>query len=438
MQDAKRIAVCRGAFLVLCVLPTLLTLAFIGFHRWSVRSPAAKAEWERELSQRLGVAVAIKGLSYPQPLVAELAGVKISDAETGVLLAECRRAEILHAGKKWNVTLIEPSAERNELGRLLQRLHDRVLIGDAPSLRLAATHMTLRHDDAAQSLHDVTAEIGASQTGPTVSLHFRNSPSAAARCELAIRRNRQITPPATQIEWNFADPVPARLASGLLVELSDLGPRATLLCSGNLIWQDRKLSGELFAKVDGIDLSRVVSEQFPHRLNGQGTLTLDRAVLKEGRLEGMRGTLVSEGGRISRSLITAAAEHLLLRAELPRDDGSITYERLAIGFAMTGEHLTLSGARGDDVVLAAPDGESLLTVPANHDVSALALVRMLVPDSQVQVPATKQTASLLRWLPIPSIDPPASTARSSHVPTRLGPATAAERNGSVIRERGRR
>lgn len=434
MPDRKRIAVCRGAFLALCVLPTLLTIGFIAFYRLSIRSPAAKAEWERELSQRLGLAVSIDGLSYPQPSVAELAGVKISDAETGVLLAECRLAEILDAGEKWDVTLIEPSAERNELARLLQRLHDRVLIGDAPSLRLAATHMTLRHDDAVQSLHDVTTEIEPSQTGPTVSLHFRHSQSAVAKCELAIRRNRQITPPATQIEWDFADPVPAKLASGLLAELSDLGPRATLLGSGNLTWQDRKLSGELYAKVDGIDLSRVVSEQFPHRLNGQATLTLERAVLKDGRLDGLRGTLVSEGGRISHSLVAAAAEHLLLRAELPREDGSITYDRLAIGFTVTGEHLRLMGVRGDDTVLAAPDGESLLTVPANHDVSALALVRMLVPDSQVQVPATRQTASLLRWLPIPSIDRPASAARSSHIPTRLVPASPAEGDGDVIRE----
>jgi hypothetical protein len=410
-------------------------VAFIGFHWWSIRSPAAKAEWERELSQRLGLAVAIEGLSYPQPSVAELAGVKISDAETGLLLAECRRAEIVHAGGKWNVTLIEPSAERDELSRRLHRLYDRLFLADFSSLRLAATQLTLRHDGAAHSLHDFATEVDASPTGPTARLRFALAPADAA-CEITLRRNRQIAPPATQIEWKCPAPLPAELAGGLLGDSIDLGPQATLSGSGNFIWSEKQLRGELSGEIAGIDLARVVSEKFPHSLTGQATLTLKRAMFENGRLTSARGTLVVEGGRISRSLLTAAEEHLELRAELPPEEiDSVAYQRLALGFELTGEQLRLTGIVGDAGVLMTQAAGALLSVPENHQAPAVALVRMLVPDSQVQVPATKQTAALLRWLPIPSIDPPASKARSSHVPTRLGPAAPAERNGNVIRER---
>ena len=80
MHDKARIAVCGWGFLLLCVVPTVLTCGFIAFHWLSIKSPAAKAEWERELAQRLGVA--IDGLSYPRPGLAELSGVRLADPET--------------------------------------------------------------------------------------------------------------------------------------------------------------------------------------------------------------------------------------------------------------------------------------------------------------------------------------------------------------------
>jgi hypothetical protein len=46
---------------------------------------------------------------------------------------------------------------------------------------------------------------------------------------------------------------------------------------------------------------------------------------------------------------------------------------------------------------------------------------MLLPASEFQVPASRQTAPLVNWLPVPDLDPPAIKA-AAHTPIRLAPA----------------
>jgi hypothetical protein len=56
-------------------------------------------------------------------------------------------------------------------------------------------------------------------------------------------------------------------------------------------------------------------------------------------------------------------------------------------------------------------------------VPAINLARMLVPDSQLQVPATRQTAALIGLLPVPDLVPDAAeAAATAHIPTRLAPS----------------
>jgi hypothetical protein len=438
MHDRARIAVCRGAFLVLCVVPTLLTACYIAFHWLSVRSPAAKAEWERELSQRLGVAVAIDNLSYPQPALAELSSVKLADRETKLLLAQCRRVEIERLPEAWQVTLVEPAIARGALPALVRRFHERAFaaaVKQAPPIRISATQLILEGDNEAQGLAQLAALWEATSAGPALTLHFALPADEQSPIEVRITRNQQLTPPATQIEWNCPAPLPVSLAAGFAPDLAGLGQQATVSGSGGLLWESGSVRGKLTGEIRGIDLSRLIGERFPHLLTGQANLKLDEAALDGGRLTSVRGTLVTSGGRISRSLVAAAAEHLALDAEMPpEEEESARYRKLALRFELTDQALHLAGIDDSQPALVTTDAGPLLSAPQEHQVPAVALVRMLVPDSQVQVPATKQTAALLRIIPLPAVELSELARKSSHTPTRLGPASPADRSANPIRE----
>ncbi|MEX2025724.1 MAG: hypothetical protein WEH44_00460, partial [Pirellulaceae bacterium] len=444
MHDRTRIAVCRWGFLALCVVPTLLTCGYIAIHWLTLRSPAAKAEWERELSQRLGVTVTIESLSYPQPSVAELTSVKLADAETGQLLAECRGVEIVPQAEQWEVTLLEPTIRRETLPELVQRLHDRLLTsGAAPLARLhiAAAQLTIQDEAAALSLVNLSSDLQMTADGQEWSARLA-LPQQREFINFRVSRNRQVSPPATQIEWSCPARVPAHWLSGFLGDVSSLGSDATFASSGRLTFARSGVSGERSGELSGIDLTSAISQRFPHLLTGSATLTLKRATLDGGRLSQARGTLlVAGGGRIGRSLLEAAQNHLQLTADLPADDtDSIHYERLALGFDLTTDRLRLIGNADEHQpgILLMNNTGPLLSAASDHETPAVALARTLLPDSQVQVPAARQTAALLKVLPLHSAESPLTAGRTTHTPTRLAPASPASRSTNPIRERSLR
>ncbi|HUE70762.1 MAG TPA: hypothetical protein VMP01_07710 [Pirellulaceae bacterium] len=443
MHDRTRIAVCRWGFLALCVVPTLLTCWFIAFHWLSIKSPAVKAEWERELSQRLGVTVTIESLSYPQPSVAELTSVKLTDAETGKLLAECRGVEIVPQAEQWEVTLLEPAIRRETLPELVQRLHDRLLAsaGPMPRLHIAAAQLTIQDDAAALCLLNLSSDLQMTADGREWSARLA-LPQQPEFIDLRVTRNRQVSPPATEVAWSCPARVPAHWLSGFLGDTRSLGSDATFAGNGRLTVARSGVSGQCSGGLAGIDLTTAVSQRFPHLLSGSAMLTLERAIIDSGRLSQARGTLVvAGGGRIGRSLLEAAQNHLQLTANFPADDtDSIHYERLALGFDLTGDRLHLIGNADEHQpgILLTNDTGPLLSAASDHETPAVALARTLLPDSQVQVPAAMQTAALLKVLPLHSADSPLTAGRTTHTPTRLVPASPASHSTNPIRERSLR
>ena len=352
--------------------------------------------------------------------------------------------EIERRNDAWQVTLVEPSIVRGALPTLVRRLHERAIAAaaqQAPPIRLAATQWILQGESESQSLSNLTANWESTTASSALTLRFALPADEQTPMELRVTRNRQVTPPVTQIEWDCPVPLPGSLAAEFLPELAELGNQATISGSGRLLWEPDNLRGQLAGEVRGIDLSRLIGERFPHLLTGQAQLKLDEATLDGGRLMSARGTLATSGsGRIGRSLLVAAQEHLALVAELPADDQeSIAYRELALHFELRDQGLHLAGIDDSQASLITTDaGPLLAAAPEGHQVPAIALVRTLVPNSRVQVPATKQTAALLRMLPLPAVEQSDLARGSSHTPTRLGPASPADRSANPIRERSLR
>jgi hypothetical protein len=101
---------------------------------------------------------------------------------------------------------------------------------------------------------------------------------------------------------------------------------------------------------------------------------------------------------------------------------TLSYGQLAFGFQIDAAGLQLSGLcddRQEGVVLVGTSGSLLLDSRAEL-IPSIALARALVPQSELQVPATSATETLLRALPLPSPTLPSSgTARRPWSPVEL-------------------
>ena len=444
MKRLSRKTWCRGAFLACCAAPTLLVAIWIVSRVFLDDRTARKEDWERELSSRLGMSFRIGEVTYRQFGLAVLKQVELSDAETGELIARVAAIEVTQAADGYGIEAVAPEIEAAQLGRLAQILHERLLCQGGAGIgrcEISASELTLNDKTASRTLVDLQAALEPAEAGPrlTASFHWPEAVDSEHTIAWSLIRNLDLSPPATSISVNTGQArLPCNLAGLIWPPLERLGPDAEF--SGEVSWLlSRHGSAELRGTFSDVDLDALVSEQFPQILSGNAMVRIETASIDDGRLVSAAGTVeVRTGGRISRSLLVAAAEHLQLQNEAGSSGSEVlSYRRLACGFRMDGSKLQLSGSAdsGSPGVLMVKATGAMLSAPSNHSASAANLARVLLPDSGVHVPLASQTSGLVQLLPVPAAVPAAKdlqTARGSHIPTRLAPGGAST---SVIRER---
>jgi hypothetical protein len=470
MSSARRILFCRLSFVLLAIVPTLGTCgwlvsqsaAFVG--ETGNQPPDSKA-LARELSRRLGLTVEFDAAEFttaeiPDSKVHEagadrglrLIGIRLSDPETGELLATAQSADAVSEQSGWQIALSQAQANAQHIGRLVATLHERLLCGsadDVQSGRLQARELIILGGDESLTLVDFVAEYSLTASGPQLVVEFRpagaNSNSLPAR--LAASRNRDVSPPATLVEIDTAGhPLPVSLCAPFAGEPLAAWGGVTFRGTAKFVPAgrgERGPGGTLAGTFSGLELDRLVSERFPHQLSGRADLVIEQGTLAAGRLQMLRGRLLAGRGGISPSFIAAAREHLGLSTPLGEAalaaERLLPFSRLAISFQLDGQSLELAGQAGrpNENILVVDTQGALLSAPRSHRTAAVNLLRTLVPASEVQVPATQQTSSLVGLFPAPDLVAPRTASKPAlrHTPTRLrtsGPADAAP----VLRQPG--
>lgn len=418
MHDRTRRHLCQSAFVALCILPALVILFWSAWRGGKGYQRACAAE----LSHSLGLHVACSGLSYPRPGIALYQGVELSDPETAAPLARMR---FLEGGGSATSAWVASQAELDALQlRAIWQLIDRRLreISDSGSTtRLSASEATLHWPTGSQTLTELHAQL--SLPGPTggpriAAISFRVAGMDMPEpVRIRITREREAGggdhaasggAMKTTLELDTAGAaLSCAMLSAPLGIANHLGPQATFRGS---LWATETSDGwdgELSGQFSNIDLQSLVTEQFPHRLSGTADLTVRTARFRRGRLEAAEGTFAAGPGGVSQSLVSAAIEHLHLApgpANKHADDMFRQYEQLSLAFVVNSAGLTLhgqcSGAPG--VVMRMGDG-TVLAESAGPSGPLVALVRTLVPQSEVQVPATRESDWLIQRLPIPQV-----------------------------------
>ena len=469
LHDNTRRRICRAVFLLLCVVPTAGVSAWCARRHLPGVAAAEAKRLERELGLDVSLAglrylrpgrVLYEGLELRDPETGrpllrcralEADWQRSTDRE-----GRPRASLVLIASQpEIEATAADPEMGARQVGAPLGELLDRMLRcptilrmvpgGSQTDVRLAAGQLTLRAAGGSQTFSGLQGSIESFAGGTQAEASFRLAGIDTPQpIRIRIVRNRQITPPATGFELDTGGgAVPCGLLAIGLPLLERLGPRSRLR---GYIWANQtgdgrraptghrsagvvaeaKLwsrwsadwEGEFAGQVSDVDLDELVTGHFPHKLGGTAQVTIQSARFRRQRLEEATGTLVAGPGVISRSLIDAAVEQLgLVRGVEPQTPGELVpYEQLAAGFLIDARGLQLqggcspSGHRSEGLVagaiLADRQGR-LLGEPVVQPQPVVALVRTLVPASQHQVPATRQTDWLIGHLPVPQVVPPA-------------------------------
>lgn len=433
MHDRTRRYLCRLGFLLFCIAPTLLTCGWIGVSRSPGFRAAEKARLESLLTERIGLRASIQQISHPTRGVMLLDGFSLFDRETGAKVAWSRQLEVGRRGEELVVVAAQPEVASDQMWRLWEMLQTRVLRGQVdPHLpaTLAAGEVTIHRADTgtAATWTDVHCRLTHAPEGPQATLQFRDvALQMAEPAMLRVTRNRTLSPPATRWELDTkSTPLLCSILADYVTTLASLGPAATFQGTAAATRTDAGWEGEIHGEFAKIDLDRVVTEHFPHKLSGEARLDFRRAKFRGGRIVDAAGSLRADGGVVSASLIEQAGMSLGLTAGSRfhlSDQPLWRYQQLAFDFTVGDHGLQLHGrcqTDGDGIVLADIGGPLLSSQQADA-MPVVALVRALSPDSAVLVPATLETDTLLHALPIPATTSPAASQAKRRIfsPLRL-------------------
>jgi hypothetical protein len=298
-------------------------------------------------------------------------------------------------------------------------------------MRLAAGELTLRWASGVQTFTEAEVDLGSPGKARSLwaTFHLANSPLAMP-LKLQAERTVESQTCGVNIKLDTGDaPLPCSLICAVLNRDNRLGPQSTLRGKLQVSEMPDGWQAEFAGRLEQIDLNAAITDQFPHQLSGSATLDVKHALIHAGRLEQFEGTLQAGPGIVSSSLVAAAAEMLGMRREfaqnyqMPAADGRIPYEMLAVDLRLENGGLIVNGRCGGKTgVVLRGKGSAILSESTAGPAPIVALVKMLVPDSRLQVPATRQTDWLLNMLPIPDVVPHDSQALPQariHSPTAI-------------------
>lgn len=436
MHNRTRRLLCRIGFLTLCVVPTLLVAGLICVVRCPMYLAYQKSACERSLSDGLGLIISIDSIKYPVRGVMELEGVELADPETGDRIARMRRIEAGRNGNELVLLASQPEIHAERIWHLWEVLHDRVLRGHRSSelrAQIVAGKVTIHQADGvgASTLTGVRCRLEPTTEGPRATIEFRDiARQTAEPARLQVTRDRQVSPPATRWELHTgANALPCALLADHVDVLASLGDEATFQGSVEMTCTGHGWEGEITGRFRQVDLDRVVTSRYDHKLSGMAEIVFGRATFTKGKLVDATGQMTCEGGVVSWSLLDQARESLGLLADARiraiEADPLWPYRQLRFGFSMSVEGIDIVGhcdSVGGGVVMADDDGPLLADDP-HRIAQVVALVRTLASGNGEQVPATPEAYQLLHILPIPSgaKEPENAAPRPIHSPLDLRP-----------------
>ncbi|HLA83417.1 MAG TPA: hypothetical protein VJL29_01370 [Thermoguttaceae bacterium] len=445
LHDRVRRRVCVAGFLILCVLPTIAVLAWAAV--WSL--PAHVRAEARRIGRQLGMDVSVGRVEHLRPGAVRLADVRVREFEQPEALLHCetldaewitvadrsdvpRRVLMLRAGR------IEVDANRTvAMGKLARRLLEMRAGNFDFDVRCLAERIDVRSSGPTEQLAEVCGVVQTIESGTETWMKFKLAGHPMTRpALLLLKRNRHVEPPVDWFALNTAgEELPCELLGRGIPAMRSLGPNARFRGGLSAEWTTDGWHGEI-GSADGesptefidVELNRLVTDRFPHVLSGKARVRIESAVFRGDCLERIRGGVVAGPGTIGSSLLTSVVQHLGLEPgpEPAARRELVDYDRLAFQFALDESGLVLDGSCHDDSKTVMVAGQKWLLRSAGRTCPAVSLAWAMAPKDSIPVPATRQSAALLRHLPLPMEDPAGAMHGNHRVATQPENSRAVE------------
>ncbi len=408
LHETTQRRVCRGIFLVGCLLPTLLTLGWIAYwHR-----PWREADWQRTLAQNLHMRAEVEQMTAPRPGTTALTNLRLADLRTAKTLGSMPKLTIQQRDSRLTLSTEHLELQAQQLPQLVAALAtwlaselaadaltaidfqaDQLTISDASLQTIRLKNLSVASDfsDPAIQRFRFRAE-SIFDAGKTIQLVLENQGDT-----LRVKLNTQQT-------W-----LPAWLIGKLVPGVGGCGPAkfSGVVTAENKGQQTR---GELRGRLEEVDLQQWAGTASPHRLECLAQVQLEHLAWSDDIVEVARGEMKAGASQANYSLFLALADpkifhcgigpgwknHQPTSAEEP-----IGFEQLALRFEMTSAGIRLTGGCEGGALMLAEAGPLLYGPPKDAVLPVASLVQLFHRPQKGWLPDTRGAHKMASGLPLP-------------------------------------
>jgi hypothetical protein len=415
-HETTRRRICRTAFVLMCLAPTLWTAAWI-IER---RLPTYGAAQAVRLSNLLQVRAELTGYGEPRPQSVRCAQLTLTDPATGQAVARLQEVRLRSTGGGSMITAERVTVDAPQVGVLARKISSWLMAERAETTDFYVERLVINFPstDANKTTREIA--LGAAQA------RVQRNATGATQLRLAIRSlgsppaDKPVAQFAVERSSNAKGIVTANLETSLPIPPPALagvpgmdGLDAETMFTGAVQWtfDHTGQAGIVSGRLEGMELQALLPPGSPHAAVGRATVTIAELRWRDRRIERLEGATVVEKAAVSASLLTAAAKHLYC---VPMSDGvaasdsapMIAVDRLACRFVLDQKGLTLTGdmppaEKLPAGCLATSGGVALIMQPQYVDVPAGAWVQFVAGPANSWVPASAGAVKVAERLPLP-------------------------------------
>ncbi len=395
LHEATQRRVCRVSFLVLCVVPTLVTLAGIAY----CNRPWRHQDWQNTLASSLHLRAEVADVSQPVPGKKVLTRLRLAGLHSGAELGSIDRLTMRRDDGRLLLDADVLQLQASELSNLATALKTWLSTDRAGELAFHADELTIVSPQRSE-LQLVDLSVRSASGGRVFRITARDLSGNTLKVDIkaddegvrGIIDAQQAAVPA----WLIGELVPGigGCESASFTGLLDV--------ENSIVDQHGKLTGAL---------SQVDTQQWggtaPHQLQGLANIQLEQVVWKNGRLELARGSIAIDGGSATYSLLLDMQKKLLCTTgpalQQPRASGEwVPFDELMVRFNLSQRGLVIAGDESGHLVIR--DSEPLVIAPPANTLLPTAQIVQLFHQFTRKVgwmPATKAAHEMADELPLP-------------------------------------
>lgn len=414
---------CRSAFVVLCLLPTLGVLAWA----ITVHLPIHRYIAAEQISDLLGVDAEVDSVVYPQPGIAELYKVTLKSPGEETVLATIKKI-VFHTngpnGREYiEVTGAKTSAQHlYTIGEALERADSSESTGTTPTIHIAdltiapPTESVLIDPLVYKSLKIYPAlkngTIAESDTKPDriiIEGTTTSSRGQPTKSRIVIYRGEEIAKSETRMDIESGSgPLPCWLLESLLPNSDVIGRFATVHGKAFLALNNDVWSGSFTGDVENIDASKVLDDFNVGNLKGTGRVHFTDIQWNAGRVIATKGLLECKQGKIDSKILNTAEWALNCIRPSKASLESLPFDEMKFRFHLdkTGIELLGNCSAANPTAMICYQKKPLLVQPLNKQPTSN-LVFLFIDQINIKsyLPANLEAHNIAKWLPLSSILP---------------------------------